>query len=121
MRTARSAFLPGSDTARLPDQPALTFNLPVGHYRNELLEFVFRKIGAGPLQTPSYVFAHYFLTERMNFGQAGVAEDVLVGFQKSATATERDDSTTPHNRGRFRLSGPDGEEIFSLTRNPSTG
>jgi hypothetical protein len=49
-----------------------------GHSRDELLEVVLGKIGADLAETPSDVFAHCFLTERVNFGQAGFAEDVLV-------------------------------------------
>lgn len=65
-------------TAGLPVEPALAFDLPVGHHRHKLLELVSGKVRADPAQTPGYVFAHCFLTESVDFFEGGVRESVLV-------------------------------------------
>ena len=72
----RSAQLPGSDRL-LPDQATLALDLPVGHLGHKLLELFIGEVRANPPQAPSYVFAHRFLTKRVDLLHGGVAEGVL--------------------------------------------
>ena len=62
----------------LPDRTTLALYLTRGHNRDELSEIGLREIGADVAETPGYVFANCFLAERVDLGQSGLVEDVLV-------------------------------------------
>jgi hypothetical protein len=44
--------------------------LTLGHHRDQLVELVLGEIGADLPETPSYVFANCFLTEKVNLFEA---------------------------------------------------
>jgi hypothetical protein len=50
----------------LPRRASLALHLARGHDRHQPLELVERKMGADLPETPGYVFANCFLTERVS-------------------------------------------------------
>lgn len=60
-----------------PDQAPLISQLALGHLAHELLEFVIGETRADVAQTPGNLFANFFLTESVEFGNPELGVDSL--------------------------------------------
>ena len=63
---------------RSPNQPALISQLPLGHFLHEPIEVLLGEVAAHSAQTPSYLFANFFLTEGMEFCKSGNGGDLFL-------------------------------------------